>query len=358
MNLFYMLPLDFSLFQSCNLPIAITGFINFFSSFLSFQAVQTIKYACSVTDHPLVLGGKIALLKKGLFFCHGQVKKAILGFQKVLRQNADDDGDEVVDGEDSDSESVVDDAENDTESIVDGGVEGINSTVDGSEVEEDEDNDGSASLNNEIVVPMRSNNRHTVFIWEFPHSVSQSTYRGRNGSNACSIIALLTAQEIHRKQCDLAPSPFLPSDWVALLCRCIESGNKIYDLSRASLPQRYLSAAEAAMVAGNRVDVIIGQPLPVRVRDPHPPSTLSYHLLKLCNDRSISLALLIANEKTVLFSGIRDEKLVLVDSHQHGQTGALVILGHPPNIPDFVQVVQEALDLDESTFGNMVFITF
>lgn len=106
---------------------------------------------------------KIAVLKKGLFFCHGQVKKAILSFQKVLRQNAEDDGDEVVDGEDSDSESVVDDAENDTESIVDGGVEDINSTVDGSEVEEDEDNDGSASLNNEIVAPMRSN----ISFWNF-----------------------------------------------------------------------------------------------------------------------------------------------------------------------------------------------
>ena len=154
MNLFHMLPLDFSLLHSCNLPIDITGFINFFSSFLSFQAVETTKYACSVTDHPLVLGGKIALLKKGLFFCHGQVKKAILSFQKVLRQNADDDGDEVDNGEDSDSESVIDDAENDTESIVDVGVEDIDSTVDGSEVEEDEDNDGSASLNNEIVAPL------------------------------------------------------------------------------------------------------------------------------------------------------------------------------------------------------------
>ena len=127
-----------------------------------------------------MLGGKIALLKKGLFFCRGQVKKAILSFQKVIRQNADDDGDEVDNGEDSDSESVIGDAEHDTESIVDGGVGDIDSTVDGSEVEEDEDNDGSASLNDEIGAPMRTNNHQTVFIWEFPHSVSQSTYRGRN----------------------------------------------------------------------------------------------------------------------------------------------------------------------------------
>lgn len=60
----------------------------------------------------------------------------------------------------------------------------------------------------------------------------------------------------------------------------------------------------------------------------------------------------------MLFSGIRDEKLVLVDSHQHGQTGALVILGHPPNISDFVQAVKEGPDLEESTFGIMVFVTF
>lgn len=164
----------------------------------------------------------------------------LLCLAEVLRQNADDDGDEVDNGEDSDSESVIDDAENDTESIVDGGVEGIDSILDGSEDEEDKDNDGSSSLNNEIVAPMRSNNRQTVFIWEFPYSVSQSTYRGRNGSNACSIIALLTALEIHRKQCDLAPSPFLPSDWMALLCRCIESGNKIRYVLRM-LPRPWLT---------------------------------------------------------------------------------------------------------------------
>ena len=76
MNFFHMVPLDFSRSPSCNLPIVISSFIYLFSSFLSFQAVQTVKYACSVTDHSLVLGGKIALLKKGLFFCHEQVKKA------------------------------------------------------------------------------------------------------------------------------------------------------------------------------------------------------------------------------------------------------------------------------------------
>ena len=75
MNFFHMVSLDFSRSPSCNLPIVISSFINLFSSFLSFQAVQTVKYACSVTDHSLVLGGKIALLKKGLFFCHEQAKR-------------------------------------------------------------------------------------------------------------------------------------------------------------------------------------------------------------------------------------------------------------------------------------------
>lgn len=33
---------------------------------------------------PAVLNGKVALLKKGLFFCREQVKKAVVQFQTIL----------------------------------------------------------------------------------------------------------------------------------------------------------------------------------------------------------------------------------------------------------------------------------
>lgn len=91
-----------------------------------------------------------------------------------------------------------------------------------------------------------------------------------------------------------------------MICGCIKVGNALYDHSRASLPQRYLSAAEAAMVAGDCLNVSVSEPrLPVRVCDVNGPSTLKHHLSELCNGNTVSYALFIANEKTVLFVGAR-----------------------------------------------------
>jgi len=306
------------------------------------MAVETVKYSCSTND-PVLIQGKVALLKKGLFFCREQVRKAVASFHKVLHgDNANISEELVGDGNESDNNDHVDD------------------DCDGSE--DDGEIDGSSTLNLEnceVIVPMRSGNTPgTVYIWDFPHIISQSTYLGRNGSNACSIIALLVAQGVHQVSCDLEPSPTLPVDWISLVCGCIKVGNDIYDRSRASLPQRYLSAAEAAMVAGNHLDVSIGHPLPVRVFDPHRPSTLKHHLLQLCHNQLNSYALFIVNEKTILFIGIRNEKLVLVDSHLHNPNGTIVILGKPPNVDDFLVVVKESLGFDNNTFGNLVHLSF
>ena len=134
----------------------------------------------------------------------------------------------------------------------------------------------------------------------------------------------------------------------------------MYDHSRANLPQRYLSVAEAAMVSGDLLDVSVGQPLPVRVRDPHPPSTLWYHLVQLCNNQNqrASFSLFIVNEKTVLFISMKNEKLILVDSHLHGPNGAIVLLGKPCNFDSSTHAVQESLYLDSNTFRNLVKVTF
>lgn len=144
------------------------------------------------------------------------------------------------------------------------------------------------------------------------------------------------------------------------MCGCIREGNAVYGHSRANVPQRYVSVAEAAMVAGDLFDVSVGQPLPVRVRDPHPPSTLQYHLIKLCNNQTqrASFALVIVNDKTVLFMSMNNEKLILVDSHLHEPNGAIVMLGKPCNVDTFIHAVQESLCLDNNTFGNLVHVTF
>ena len=287
---------------------------------------------------------KVALLRKGLFFCREQVKKAVPRFQNILRGDGVESTDQLAQG--GDISDINDDEDGDSDGSGDDG----------------EAYDLSTPItNHDIVVSMRPfDNNSVVWIWEFPHSVSQSTYQDRNGSNACSIIALLIAQGIHQVDVDLDPCPVLPADWVKLVCGCIREGNAVYDHSRANLPQRYLSVAEAAMVSGDLLDVSVGQPLPVRVSDPHPPSTLQYHLVQRCNNQiqRVIFNLFTVNEKTVLFVIMKNEKLILVDSHLHEPKGATVILGKSCNVDSFIHAAQESLYLDNNTFGNLVHVAF
>lgn len=167
-----------------------------------------------------MIKGKVALLRKGLFFCREQLKKAVISFQKILHDDVNlndiltEDGDVSDNSEDEDADS-------------------------GGSGDDGEADEVSTSANNyDFVVPMRPFQTDSMtWIWEFPYSVSQSTYQGRNGSNACSIIALLIAQGIHQVNVDLDPCPFLPAIWVTLVCGCINLGNTLYDHSRANLPQ-------------------------------------------------------------------------------------------------------------------------
>ena len=198
-----------------------------------------------------------------------------------------------------------------------------------------------------------------LFLWKFPAEISQSTLDGRNGSSACSVdIALTFAQGAWVQRLDLQPTPLLSHLWVMLLCASIRVGNRLYDLYRHRLPQRFLSASEAATIAERCVKVSVNSPLPVRVLDEHAPTTLLFQLRLLCTGERGNAALLIANEKTVLFMPVGNSSIVLVDTHRHGLHGAEVLLGHLDSLDQFVHVSQNVLDLQDDTYANLSFIIF
>ncbi|KAJ7394199.1 hypothetical protein OS493_000001, partial [Desmophyllum pertusum] len=70
-----------------------------------------------------------------------------------------------------------------------------------------------------------------------------------------------------------------------------------------------LSASEAACVAEQCVSVSVHSPLGVRVCDDHAPTTLVHQLSVLCNGTQGNAALLIANEKTVVFIALGVNRL-------------------------------------------------
>ena len=130
-----------------------------------------------------------------------------------------------------------------------------------------------------------------MVLWKYPTEVSQSTLDGRNGSSACSVIALIFAHVAKRELLDLQPTPLLSPVWVMLLCSAIRLGNKLYDLRRHSLRQRFLSASEAATIVERCVSVSVDAPLPVRVYGDHAPTTLLFQLRVLCSALEIEVML-------------------------------------------------------------------
>jgi len=195
----------------------------------------------------------------------------------------------------------------------------------------------------------------------FPDNMSQSTIDGRNGSNACTVIALVLANLLNTSHLHLQPSNALPKQWVDVVISSIRQGNALYDQSRGNLPHRYLSVAEAANVAKDFVDVSVSRPLPVRIVDTHERSTLKNNIHQIClestNDKN-SYAIFIINELSFLFVGMRKNILVLVDTHIHDAGGAGIVLGTLSNLDDFIETCQDLLHLDDTTFGNFVSLYF
>lgn len=117
-----------------------------------------------------------------------------------------------------------------------------------------------------------------------------------------------------------------------------------------------MSASEAAIIAEQSISVTVDSPLPVRACDEHAPTTLLFQLKQLCAGGRGDAAVLIANEKTVLFMAVGSSSIVLVDTHRHGLHGSVVLLGQRDCLDPFIHMSQNVLDLRDDTYANRSFI--
>ena len=284
----------------------------------------------------------MACVKKGIAFCKLQLVSAATSFKTALSGISFEESLDIQDGENEEEDD--DDVEDD---------------VDTGAISDDERVDiDQPSAGEDLEVTGENLPHSNLMEWKFPVEISQSTLDGRNGSYACSVIALIFAHGVCCQRLDLQPGPQLSPLWVVLMCAAIRIGNRFYDSCRHSLPQRFLSAAEAATIVERSVSASVDLPLPVRVFDEHAPATLLFQLRKLCTRNHGHAALLIANEKTVLFMPIGNCSIVLVDTHRHGLHGAEVLLGQQESLDQFVHASQTVLGLQDDTYANLSFITF
>ena len=307
--------------------------------------------------------GKISLLEEGKDFCLKQIAAGLNAFASVLSNelpsfkelaaNSEDDVSELEEENDFVGESEEEEEEADEDDPGDlQSQDGADTTQANNELTE------FSKIVDELHAfpPLRSEQiSENIFAWRLPEEVSQSTFNERNGSNACSLIAILLACLFFRKNMPIPDEGYLPSDVVRILCGCIELGNRMYDICRDSLPNRYLSVQEAATLL-SFTNVSVEEPLPVRLEDEHELSTLCGQLGRYSQPKTYFLNMIV-NEKTSLFV-LTPPGVMYIDTHLHGTSGAVIVKGSTSNLSEFCSFLWTLEEHHKSTFGNLSALSF
>ena len=209
---------------------------------------------------------------------------------------------------------------------------------------------GNSTILNEINAEVLDNQ---CLVWKLPFDINQGSVGGRNGSSACSIIALVTGHLVHAMNIPDPEIGPLTEDWLSLLVRSMELGNKVYDDFRENLPSRYLSTAEACDILSGIISLIPDSPLPVRLIDSHRPSTVAAQLQMLLDDEANQFAVLTISDKSSVFI-LRPSSILFVDSHCHVPNGAVVLKGNRKYIDEFCQSVWTVGKFNPEVYGNLV----
>lgn len=312
-----------------------------------------------------MIAGKLSLISEGIAFVMKQVAAGIVAFAPVLNCELDSFREVLLthqcDEVESDEECVDDDDEGDGD---DGGDNEI------LECNEEDSTTWRNTKSEFILVVLQKLTvdcsepvlveevRPGVSCWRLPSEISQGRYKGRSGSNACSLISLMIGYAFYKNK---PPIPLqqtaLLDNIITIICGCMELGNRVYDLCRHNLPSRYLSIQEAASVLDTWLDCSVGKALPVRLQDPHETSTICGQLSLAMDSQDASVSFLIMNEKTSFFFTTKNEVLY-IDTHSHSPHGAVVIVSTLPHIGEFCNAVWNLEGHSEKTFGNLAFVNF
>ena len=157
---------------------------------------------------------------------------------------------------------------------------------------------------------------------------SQSTLYGRNGSNACTFIALVLAKFYSLRKSALSLSKYMSHvlNWINLFINCISLGNHTHDSIITGIG-RYFSVQEVTipflgLITGN-VQLEAFFDLSILNENPMVPhSSLGFYLKRLTKEGNLD-AVVIMNGMTISQVG-QNNNIIVIGGHLHGQLGAMV----------------------------------
>jgi len=167
-------------------------------------------------------------------------------------------------------------------------------------------------------------------VTEWKLSESQSNIGGRSGSNACVFIALYTGKLIMQRNLEWPQNNHIPNALVDAFKDAMTNGNKIHD-DLFDLSPVNLEVDDAVVMAGEEcgVQTVLYQ---TDVFGANPQTQLAdlfdieaQHMLKSCS-------VVVADGRALLFIVNQDKSAMLLDSHNHGNHGAVIAHTSPGDV--------------------------
>ncbi|XP_066914958.1 uncharacterized protein [Clytia hemisphaerica] len=167
---------------------------------------------------------------------------------------------------------------------------------------------------------------HDLAYWHFPRHISQTYFKGRNGSNACTVISMIVGRFFARSDLAFQNDGYLNTDWLNLIYTAIEDGNRYYDTLIKEVGVLDLSIEEVYERLGPALNVALVHPsLPISFEAEVETATIIYQLKQLLLKRQKMVCLFIHKKRTSSFLIYETGQMVYVDSHAFGENGALMV---------------------------------
>lgn len=204
----------------------------------------------------------------------------------------------------------------------------------------------SQSDGENLVIRCRKIRNTSINFYHFPRDICQSYYGGRNGSNACTVIAVLIARTFCCGDVKPQQTENLNDTWINLFSSCIAEGNRRYDMLINSKQQGviYLSVEDVVEEFGNTLQVKnLGCSLPVSFVSETETATIGFQLERLQKLHERLAVIFIKDSRSGVFLFDKDGPLLFADSHPYGSGGAMLVC--TSDVSELVMLLAEILHM-------------
>ncbi|KAL9977845.1 hypothetical protein ACROYT_G015297 [Oculina patagonica] len=147
-------------------------------------------------------------------------------------------------------------------------------------------------------------------------------FQGRTGSNACVFIALHMEKLCAERNLTWPTGDLLPITWETALHDAMAKGNKIHD-DLFDHDATDVTVEEAESLAGEECGVrTLGQQ--TDIFGFNPVNQLTNWLIQTAQNVSRSFSVIVSDEQAFLIVVNSDQSAMVVDSHSHGNGGAII----------------------------------